>query len=166
MKTLARGLFRFKRALLLWLRSKFWSLVFKECGWGLNVYGRISVRAPEQITLGHHCRLNEGVIVVGTGPLTLGSHVHIAGQVVLATSGLDYKKEDWPNFSAPIVIHDFAWVGAGSRVRPGITIGEGAIVGMGSVVTHDVAPYTVVAGVPARVIGSIEQRLTCTCKKK
>ena len=52
----------------------------------------------------------------------------------------------------PIVIEDDAWIGCMSIILPGVTIGEGAIVGAGSVVTKDVAPFTVVAGNPARVI--------------
>ncbi len=147
------------------MRSRFWSLAFKECGWGLSVYGRISVRAPEEVRIGHHCRLNEGMLIVGTGPLILGNHVHIAGQVIFATAGLDYKQEGWPQFQAPILIKNYAWIGAGSCIRPGVTIGEGAIVGMGSVVTHDVPDYTVVVGSPARAIATIEKRLTCTCKR-
>ena len=63
----------------------------------------------------------------------------------------------------PIVIGDFAWVASGAMIVPGVTIGEGAIVGMGSVVTHDVPPYTVYAGNPAKKIGDIEKKLTCAC---
>ncbi|MBP6946375.1 MAG: acyltransferase, partial [Candidatus Pacebacteria bacterium] len=120
---------------------------------------------PELITVGHNCRINEGVLVVGSGPLILGNHVHIGGQVILATSGLDYKKEGWPHFSAQIELKDYVWVGAGARIRPGVTVGEGAIIGMGSVVTHDVLPYTVVAGSPARCISLVEHHLQCTCKQ-
>jgi chloramphenicol O-acetyltransferase type B len=54
------------------------------------------------------------------------------------------------------VIQDDAWIGAGSIILPGVTIGEGAVVAAGSVVTKDVPSYTVVAGVPARPIKRID----------
>ena len=165
MKALARTIFHLHRKALIYVRSRMWALLFKECAWGLSIYGRLSIRMPENVSVGHHCRMNEGVTVLGTGVLSLGNHVHLGGRVIIATSGLDYRKENRPNFSLPVRIEDFVWLGAGSSVRPGITIGEGAIVGMGSVVTHDVAPYTVVAGVPARPIATIEHHLSCVCGK-
>lgn len=166
MKGLFRSIFHFRRRILFSVRSRVWPMLFKECAWGLCVYGRINIRVPEKVSVGHHCRMNEGLTVLGTGALTVGSHVHLGGRVVIATSGLEYREENRPNFSLPVHIGDYVWLGAGSCVRPGITIGEGAIVGMGSVVTHDVAPYTVVAGVPARPIATIEHRMSCDCLKQ
>ena len=54
--------------------------------------------------------------------------------------------------AASIVVGDDVWIGAHAAILAGVTIGNGAVVGAGAVVTHDVAPYTVVAGIPARVI--------------
>ena len=66
-------------------------------------------------------------------------------------------RKDWQHVrSAAIKIHDRAWIGFNSIVLAGVTIGEGAVVGCGSVVTRDVAPYTIVAGNPARFIRSIQ----------
>ena len=57
-----------------------------------------------------------------------------------------------PNTAASITVGDYVWIGGRSTVLQGVTIGEGAIVAAGSVVTRDVEPYTVVAGIPARMI--------------
>jgi acetyltransferase-like isoleucine patch superfamily enzyme len=57
---------------------------------------------------------------------------------------------------APIIIGDDAWLGAGAVILPGVTIGNGAIVGAGAVVRDDVPPMTVVAGVPARPIRTLD----------
>jgi galactoside O-acetyltransferase len=60
---------------------------------------------------------------------------------------------DWRNVrSAPILIKDRVWIGFGATVLKGVTVGEGAIVAAHSVVTHDVEPYSVVAGNPARIV--------------
>jgi galactoside O-acetyltransferase len=56
----------------------------------------------------------------------------------------------------PVSIRDKAWIGFGAVILKGVTVGEGAVIGAHSVVTHDVAPYTVVAGNPARVIRQLE----------
>ena len=55
-----------------------------------------------------------------------------------------------------VIIEKDAWIGAGSIIMNGVTIGEGAVVGCGSVVTHDVAPHTVVVGNPAKVVRTID----------
>ncbi len=65
-------------------------------------------------------------------------------------------KKDWANIAtAPVTIGNKSWIGFGASILKGVTIGEGAIVGARSVVTRDVAPYTVVAGNPARVIKTL-----------
>lgn len=67
-----------------------------------------------------------------------------------------HGKKDWKNVqTSPVTIEDKAWIGFNSIILKGVTIGEGAVVGAGSVVTKDVPPYTVVAGNPARIIKTI-----------
>ncbi len=68
----------------------------------------------------------------------------------------DDRKHDWgPIKSKPVKIRKGAWIGARAIILKGVTIGEGGIVGAGSVVTKDVPPYTIVAGNPAKVIREI-----------
>jgi acetyltransferase-like isoleucine patch superfamily enzyme len=72
---------------------------------------------------------------------------------------MDGQKHDW-SLSAmrPVRICKGAWIGAHSRVLKGVTVGEGAVIGMGSVVTKDVPPFSIVAGNPARVVRQIDPR--------
>ena len=92
------------------------------------------------------------------GKLTIGDRVSIAPNVTLVLlSHANYSKIRTHIKPKPqtIVIENDAWIGAGSIILNSITIGEGAIVGAGSVVTKDVAPYTTVAGNPAQKIAEI-----------
>lgn len=71
-------------------------------------------------------------------------------------SWMDGRRNDWTRCAmAPVVIREGAWIGARSIILKGVTIGKGSVVGMGSVVTSDVPPRTVVAGNPARIIREI-----------
>ena len=58
----------------------------------------------------------------------------------------------WRTFAKPIIIDDGCWIGANATIIGGVTIGEGAVVAAGAVVTKDVEPYTMVGGVPAKII--------------
>ncbi|MGH9270655.1 MAG: acyltransferase, partial [Ilumatobacteraceae bacterium] len=93
------------------------------------------------------------------GPVTIGSGVLICHDTVLATGDHEVgpsTERGGRLIPQPIVIEDGAWIGARSLVLRGVTIGRGAVVGAGSVVVHDVPANAVVAGVPARVLRSLE----------
>lgn len=68
-------------------------------------------------------------------------------------------RREFPDYDAfgKVVIQDYAYIGAHSQIMPGVTIGEGAIVAAGSIVTKSVAPYTVVGGNPAKYIGTVQE---------
>ncbi len=82
--------------------------------------------------------------------IELGNDVAIADNVTISDS--DNHSVDGQKVTAPIFIKDHVWIGKNAIVLKGVTIGEGAVVAAGAVVTKDVPPYTVVAGVPAKVI--------------
>lgn len=92
--------------------------------------------------------------------LSIGDRVSIGPNVILAlTQHANYSNINQYINKKPfsITIEDDAWIGAGAIILPGVTIGTGAIVGAGSVVTHSVESYTVVAGNPARVIKKVKE---------
>ena len=91
-------------------------------------------------------------------PIVLGDNVTVSQGVKLDTASHDIASPIMELMYAPIVIEANAWVAAWSIVLPGVTVGEGAVVGAGAVVTKDVAPWTVVGGNPAKVIGRRELR--------
>ena len=105
------------------------------------------------ISFGENVFVNAGVSMQDQGGITIGNGVLIGHHVVLATLNHELEVELRQDLiPAPIVIKDNAWLGANVTVLAGVTIGEGAVVAAGAVVTKDVPPYTVVGGIPAKVI--------------
>ncbi|QOV89434.1 acyltransferase [Humisphaera borealis] len=102
------------------------------------------------------------VILAGSG-VSIGEAVMIGPHCVLAAGNHDYRQLDLRMRSAgalsrgPIVIEDDVWIGANVTITDGVRIGQGAVVGANAVVTRDVDPFDIVAGVPARVIGNRKQ---------
>lgn len=111
------------------------------------------------IRIGARSVINRGCCLDGRGGLTIGDDVSISPGVWLLTDQHDMNDPDFPEVLAPVVVGDYAWLGSRAMVLPGVTIGEGAVVAAGAVVTRDVAPYTVVGGVPARPIGERKRGL-------
>jgi putative colanic acid biosynthesis acetyltransferase WcaF len=87
-------------------------------------------------------------------PVTLGRFVTVSQYTFLCTASHDFRKRGMPLIAAPITIGDHAWVTADAFIGPGVSVGEGAVVGARAVVVGDVPEWTVVAGHPARVVGS------------
>ena len=105
-----------------------------------------------KISIGDHCMIGFQCRLDGRGTLKIGNNVNISSYAIIESGSHDFV-----TFKAafePIVIQDHVWIGTRSLILQGVTVGEGAIVAAGSVVTKDVAPYTIVGGVPAKPIGT------------
>ena len=119
------------------------------------------VNAPIYINLAANMHIGRNVAIMpycrcmSAGQIDIEDDVRIAMNVSLITNNHDFYDRDILTIR-DIRICKNAWIGAGSTILPGVTIGENAIVGAGSVVTKDVAPNTVVAGNPARVIRTLD----------
>ena len=134
-----------------------------------------------QISIGSDCYIGNSTFI-SHSRITIGNHVTIAwGSTIYDhdSHSLNYlnrrkdiedeyqditqsrnfiENKDWTNVkTSPIVIHDDVWIGMNCIILKGVTIGCGAIVGAGSVVTHDVPAWTVVAGNPAKVVKYLKQ---------
>jgi maltose O-acetyltransferase len=127
-----------------------------ECGQQVNVEHGAWFGSGRGIRLGDRSDIGMDALVIG--PLTIGKDVMMGPRCTLISSNHRVSSIDIPmnqqGFVAdrPIVIEDDVWIGAGSTVLPGVTIGQGSIVGAGSVVVKDVPAHSVVAGNPARVV--------------
>ena len=108
------------------------------------------------IKMGDHVRLGPGVVVGAKAEVTLGNYSRISQGAVVETAGLDLSKPlPYPHIANPIHIGEGAWICANAVVLGGVSVGERAVVAAGAVVTKDVAPWTIVAGNPARKIGQV-----------
>jgi len=105
------------------------------------------------VAIGRNSRINRDCTLDMRCGLNIGDNVSISPEVMILTLSHDYND---PSFSdldpGPVMIEDYVWVGTRAMILPGVTVGRGAVVAAGSVVTKDVAPMTVVAGVPAKPV--------------
>ena len=113
-------------------------------------------------TIGKDVYVGEDLIIIDElelkSPVYIGNRVSVAERVTLVISSRpNFSKflKDMPTAYGPITIKDDAWLGTGVIILPNVTIGEGAVVGAGSVVNRNVPPFTIVAGVPAKPIRKI-----------
>ena len=106
-----------------------------------------------EIVVGAGTVLNSGVSIASHGRVTVGARCHVAPLVfILDTAFHDVQDHGKPAEARPVVLEDDVWVGIKASIMPGVRIGRGAVVGAHAVVTRDVPPYALVAGVPARFI--------------
>ena len=120
--------------------------------------------AVRELGIGDHSYLGYGVLLVVGSSIRIGSHVLLADRVLL--NGFDGHVLDplararndppGPDSYGPIVVEDYAWIGRNAIILKNVTIGRGAVVASGAVVTGDVPELAIVAGNPARVIRTIE----------
>jgi acetyltransferase-like isoleucine patch superfamily enzyme len=114
------------------------------------------ILAIKNLRIGEYSHVNQGAILDARAEICIGSNVSISHRASLFSLSHDYNSPSFAGMPGKIKIEDYVFVGANATIlggRKGITIGRGAVVCAGSVVTHDVEPFDVVAGVPARVIG-------------
>ncbi len=124
-----------------------------------NIMMHARVMTPQGIEIGDHCIIGEfcqldgRAVRLGDGPgLTIGDNVNVGAYTAFIAGS---HEPDSPDFAGPLgktVVHDRAWVTMNCTVLAGVTIGEGAVVSAASLVNKDVAPYTMVGGVPAKYL--------------
>lgn len=116
------------------------------------------------LSIGEHTVINRNCRLDARGGISIGANVSISPECYLISSSHDPHSPTFAGSSKPtsVTIHDYAWLGVRALVLPGVTIGRGAVVGAGAVVSRDVAPMAIVAGNPARVIGQRQAQLTYT----
>jgi len=117
-----------------------------------RIYPGAEIWAPWNLICEDAVAIANGAVIYNALPMHLGSHCTVSQQAYLCGSTHDFDDPAFPMVSAPITIGAYAWICARAVVCPGVTVGEGAVLGLASVTTRHLEPWTVYAGVPAREI--------------
>ena len=148
---------------------------FKSAGQRTTIADAVDILSPQNLLVGDdvefkygcHIQVGSGITIgsnthfapfcVVYGPLEIGENCAFAAHCTLATVGHGFERIDIPMVQQPttsrkIIIEDDVWFGANAVVTGGVRVGRGSIIGAGAVVTKDVEPWSVMGGVPARLI--------------
>ncbi|MFY9074604.1 acyltransferase [Malaciobacter mytili] len=138
------------------IRYIFFKLFFKKIGKNVMIDYKTFFRYMSGIKIGNNVSINRGCEFFTSA--NLGTNIDIKNNVTFSPNvkiygaGHDYKYLHLPDTSGDIVIKEYVWVGANSIILQGVTIGEYSIVSANSVVTKDIPPYSIVSGIPAKII--------------
>lgn len=133
-------------------------LLLKEIRSFPLIYPGVYLTHTYGISIGRNFSINTGAHLDGRGGIRIGDNVMVGPYAVIVSSHHDHQQVGVPMNSldhvfAPVTIQDDVWIGSHAVIRDGVNIGRGVVVGAGGVVTHDVADYRIVGGVPAKVVG-------------
>ncbi|MDA4126855.1 MAG: acyltransferase [Thaumarchaeota archaeon] len=121
---------------------------------GSNVVIRrgVYLASPNELAVGAGTFIGRASLYC-TGGVSIGKNVNISDGVVFITAKHDVNSPKFEAEYEPIVVEDWAWLATNAIILGGVTVGEAAVVAAGAVVTHDIQPYSIVAGNPAKVVG-------------
>lgn len=142
------------------LRRFFYRLSGMKIGRRSTLHMMARIYYPAGIEIGVGTLIGERAILDGRrqlknsqGGLKIGHHVDIASEVMIWTSEHDIQSANMQTTEEKVEIGDFVFIGPRAIIMPGVKIGEGAVIAAGAIVTKNVEPYSIVAGVPAKKIG-------------
>ena len=144
---------------LFWLKFIMQSKIGKKTYIDMATY----FMQPWNLRVGNYTHINRGCFIDCRGVVSIGNSVSISHKVNLVTGSHDIHSNNMEYKRAPIHIEDFVFIGVGATVLSGVTIGKGAVVCAGACVTKDVEPFSIVGGVPAKVIGTRQEDLNYRC---
>lgn len=123
-------------------------------GPGSTILMTTEMHHAKGLSIGANTIINQHCYLDGRGGLRIGQNVNISSHVVLVAGSHEVQDgEKFMGVAKPIIIEDYVWLCTRVTILPGVTVGYGAVVAAGAVVTKSVEQYSIVAGVPARKIG-------------
>lgn len=134
------------------IRRFFYRLSGVKIGKGSTIHMEARFYDPRNIEIGKDSIVGEKVVLDGRAKLLIGDHVDIATEVMIYNAAHNVQSEEFEAVKKPVIIEDYVFIGPRAIILPGVRIGKGGVVGAGAVVTRDVLPFTIVGGVPAKVI--------------
>lgn len=133
-----------------------------KIGSNTSLHWRTRFFQPEGVAVGENSIIGNDCFLDGRSGIRIGDNVNIGGHVQIYTLEHDPDSPHFATKGGPVTIGDRCYIATRATVLPSVTIGEGAVVAAGAVVTRDVPPFTVVGGVPARVIRERSRDLVYT----
>lgn len=133
----------------LWL----FRLVGAHIGVGTTIHMGCRFFNLRGIAIGDDTKIGDNAFLDGRARLQIGSHVDIASSVMIFNSEHDLESAEFLAREEKVEIADYVFIGPRAIILPGVTIGKGAVVAAGAVVTKDVTSFSIVGGIPAKVIG-------------
>ena len=147
------------------LRKALMSLLGARIGRNVRLYYGCEIRGPRNLTIGDGTIIGWKSVLDARGGLHIGSNVNLSSEVAIWTAQHDPQSVTFEVLKAPVYIHDNVWLSFRSVILPGVTIGEGSVVAACAVVTKNVPAYSIVAGVPAKIIGKRTAKITYQLKE-
>lgn len=121
-------------------------------GQGVRIKPGVRVKFPWRLTIGDYCWIGEDVWLDNLAPIVLQDHICVSQSVYFCTGNHDWTAPLFDLKVAPITVESGSWLAARSTIAPGVQIGEGAVLSLGSVAVKSLAPWTIYAGNPAVAI--------------
>jgi acetyltransferase-like isoleucine patch superfamily enzyme len=145
------------------VRLLFYKIMGMQIGRHVVFHLKTKVRFPYCIRIGEGTIIGDNTELDGRSGLVIGKNVNISSGVSIWTLQHDHSDPNFDNYKnrrLDVLVEDRVWLGSDVIVLPGVTIGEGAVCCAGCVVTKDVEPFTIVAGIPAKKVGERTRNLT------
>lgn len=120
-----------------------------KIGPGCHFYPAGKIWAPWNLVCEDCCTLADGAEIYNPSPVFLGSHCILSQQAYVCGATHDYNDPEFPMISYSMSLGAYSWICARASISPGVNVGAGAVLGLGSVATRDLEPWTVYSGVPA-----------------
>ncbi len=136
------------------VRRFFYALAGVKIGTGSAIHTGARFYNPQNIKIGEDTIIGENCVLDGRDNLKIGNHVDIATDVMIYNAQHDIESPEFAPVRSRVEIGDYVFIGPRSIILPGVTIGKGAVVAAGAVVTKDIEEYSIVGGVPAKEIGT------------
>lgn len=126
-------------------------------GKGVVIKPSVRIKFPWRLKIGNYSWIGESVWIDNLDQVTIGSHCCISQGAYFCTGSHNWKKEKFDLITKPICLDDEVWVGAMTRIGPGVSFGRGSVLVLGSTATSALAPFTIASGLPAVAIGIREK---------
>src|SRR3989344_7229301 len=135
------------------VRRFFYRISGMIIGDGSTIHTGARFYDPGNIRIGKDSIIGERVVLDGRDKIIIGNHVAIATEVMIYNAEHNVQSENFSSKTEPVVIEDYVFIGPRAIILPGVKVGKGAVVAAGAVVTKNVDEFSIVGGVPAKIIG-------------